>query len=370
MAEEKHTIEMEPCPEMQAKHMEAARLHIGLLGNYADSEESRFLLTPEACGLLTSAQMSVCMEEGAGVDINFSDEQYAEYGVTITDRATALKQDIVLSYDPLRANDIRQMKEGAALLCTMDSSLFDREVIDALLDCKITLCCLSNLVSYNNEPVFANIIEELDGRCAIMYAQDRLSYHGGGKGVLLGGVAGVNPCEVLLIGDGRNIHAAALAAMTRGAIVTLLNNDISALQYARSICSMSGNRLQTLAIHPRTLLKKVQTADVIIFGETTRPFEFPRNLLNAMKDSAYLLDLRKQHPSVAVPRTVAMAISNIMVNLLNDIALMEGIDHLIATTEGVQSGIVTYKGKLVDKLAASCLGMPSVDLSVMIAHTN
>ena len=370
MAQEKEHNQVDTCPEEQEIVTGRNRIHLGLVGNYPDSEETRFLLTPEACGLITSAEMSLCMEEGAGVDINFSDDKYAEYGVEITDRLTALKQDIVLSYAPLRAEDVARMKEGATLMCTMDSTLFSKGVIETLLERKITLCCLSKVISFNGENVFADIIDEINGRCAILYAQENLSYLGGGKGVLLGGVAGVNPCEVLLIGDGRDIIAAAMTAMTRGAIVTLLNNDISALQYARSLCSMTGNRLYTLAIHPRTLLNKIRTADVIIMGETTRPFEMPRSLTAAMKDSAYVLDLRESHPSVTVPRTVAMALSNIMVNLLNDLNLLEGMDRMIATTEGVQNAIITYKGKLVDKLVSSYLGLPSVDLSVMISHTN
>ena len=352
---------------MQEKTAGKSRLHIGLVGNYPDSEETRFLLTPEACGLLTSASISVCMEEGAGVDIDFSDEKYAEYGVKITDRKTALEQNIVLSYAPLKPEDIKKMKEGAALLCMLDDSLFSKGVIQALLDKKITLSCLTNTLSFNGEPVFANIIDEIDGRGAIMYAQENLSYLGGGKGVLLGGVAGVNPCEVVLIGDGREIYAAAHAALDQGAIVTMLNNDISSLQLAKTLI---GNRLQTLAIHPKVLFNKIKSADVIITTNTTRPFEMPRNLSLAMKENAFVLDLRESHPSVSVPRTVAMAVSNVMINMFNDMVLMDGMDRMVATVEGVQNGIITYKGQLVDKLAASYLGMPYVDLSVMIAHPN
>ena len=367
MAEEKSTMQLEPDPQLEETLNAKSRLHIGLLGNYPDTEETRILLTPEACGLLTSASMSVCMEEGAGIDIDFSDEKYAEYGVKITDRKTALQQDVVLTFAPLKPEDVMQMKEGATLLCMMADSLFNKGVIEAKLEKKITLCCLSNMLSFNGEPVFANIIDEIDGRGAIMYAQEHLSYLGGGKGVLLGGVAGVNPCEVVLIGDGREIYAAAHAALDQGAIVTLLNNDISALQMARVLC---GNRLQTLAIHPKVIYNKIKSADVIIMANTTRPFEMPRNLTVAMKENAFVLDLRDSHPSVSVPRTVAMAVSNVMVNLLNDMALLEGMDRMIAATEGVQNGIITYRGRLVDKLAASYLGLPCVDLSVMIAHTN
>lgn len=367
MAEEKDTIQLEPQLELEENIGTPHRLHIGLLGNYPDTEETRVLLTPEACGLLTSAGMSISMEEGAGIDIDFPDEKYAEYGVKITSRKTALEQDVVLSYAPLKPEDVKKMKDGATLLTMMADTLFSNGVIQVKLDKKITLCCLSNVLSFNGEPVFANIIDEIDGRAAIMYAQENLSYLGGGKGVLLSGVAGVNPCEVILIGEGRAIIAAAHAAIAQGALVTLLNNDISSLQMARILC---GYHLQTLAIHPKVLFNKIQKADVIIMSDTTRPFEMPRNLTAAMKENVFLLDLRETHPSVSVPRSVAMAVSNVMVNMLNDMALLEGMDRLIATTEGVQNGVITYRGQLVDKLAASYLGMPYVDLSVMIAHSN
>lgn len=367
MAEEKATMQLDPEAQLEETITARKRLHIGLLGNYPDTEETRLLLTPEACGLLTSAGMSVCMEEGAGIDIDFSDEKYAEYGVKICDRKTALEQEVVLSFDPLKPEDVMLMKDGATLFTMMADSLFNKGVIEAKLKKKITLCCLSKVLSFNGEPVFANIIDEIDGRGAIMYAQEHLSYLGGGKGVLLSGVAGVNPCEVVIIGDGRDIVSAAHAALAQGAIVTLLNNDISSLQLARMLCQ---GRLQTLAIHPKVLFNKIKSADVIILGNTTRPFELPKNLTAAMKDNAYVLDLRVSHPSVSVPRTVAMAVSNVMVNMLNDLALLEGMDRLIAATEGVQNGIMTYRGRLVDKLAASYLGMPYVDLGVMIAHSN
>lgn len=367
MAEEKATMQLEPELQLEDDILGGSRLQIGMLGNYRESEETRILLTPEACGLLTSAGMTVCMEEGAGLDLDFPDEKYAEYGVKITSRKTALEQDIVLTYAPLKPEDVMAMKDGATLICMMADSLFNRGVIESKLKKKITLCCLSNMLSFNGEPVFANIVDEINGRCAVLYAQGKLSFPGGGKGVLLGGVAGVNPCEVVLIGDGREIYSCARAAIEQGAIVTLLNNDVSALQMARTLI---GNRLQTLAIHPKVLFNKIRTADVIFITNTTRPFELPRNITAAMKENACVMDLRERHPSMAVPRTVAMALSNVLVNFLSDIQLLEGIDRLIVTQEGVQNGILTYRGQLVDKLAASYLGLPYVDLKVMISHTN
>ena len=340
------------------------RYTIGLVGNYSDSDGTRFLLTPEACGLLTSAGYHIMMESGAAVDISFTDDAYAEFDVKITTREEALQADIVLSYLPLKPKDLNKMRRNTVLLCMMGSDLFETGAVKALLERHITLGCFDNMYSHNDEPVFANIIDEIDGRCAILYAEDYLSYLGGGKGVLLAGVAGINPCEVLIIGDGTDVFSAAKAALGAGAYVTLMNNDISALQVAKQLC---GDQLNTIAIHPRVLFNKVKTADVIIIGTCTRPFDFPKNLSVALKDSVYVLNLEESHPSVSVPRTVAMALSNCLVNFFDELSIKGGFDGMIATTTGVQCGIVTYRGKLVDKLIGSYLSLPSVDISVMLA---
>lgn len=340
---------------------------LGLVANYSDTDETRFLLTPEGSGLLTSSGIKVLMEKGAATDISFPDASYREFGVNIVSRSEALKADIVLSYRPLHAHDIHRMKKGAALFMMMGKGLFDINVIKALMDKEIICGCLDNMLSFNDEPVFANIIDEIDGRGSIIYAQEFLSYLGGGKGVLLAGVAGINPCEVLIIGDGTVVYSAAKAAMAAGAFVTLMNNDISALQRAKQIC---GDNLNTIAIHPRVLFNRVKSADVILIGECTKPFEFPKNLSPALKDSVYLLNFQETHPSISVPRTVAMALSNVLVNFFDDLILKGGLTHMIASTPGIQAGMVTYHGKLVDKLIGSFLNLPSVDIKVMLAATN
>ena len=342
-------------------------LTLGLVKNYSDTDETRFLLTPEGSGLLTSSGIRVIMEKGAATDISFPDSSYRDYGVEIVTRAEALKADVVLSYRPLHPHDLHKMKKGAALFTMMGPGYLDVNVISALMEKEIACGCLENVLSHNNEPVFANIVDEIDGRGSIIYAQEYLSYLGGGKGVLLAGVAGINPCEVLIIGDGTVVYSAAKAAMAAGAYVTLMNNDISALHEAKREC---GDNLNTIAIHPRVLFNKVKGADVILIGECTRPFEFPKNLSPALKDSVYLLNFQETHPSISVPRTVAMALSNIIVNFFDELLMKGGVNHMIGSTPGVQAGMVTFHGKLVDKLIGSFLNLPSVDVKVMLAATN
>lgn len=360
-------IELETLPEPVETGNETPLYNVGLLANYPDSEETRFFLTPEACGVLISAGLSISMEAGAGVDISFDDDAYASQGVAIVDREKALACSVVLSYEPPRPADLRKITPGATLLCIMAPELFDPESIRILLERKITMGCLDNMYSHNEVPIFANIIDEIDGRAAVMYAQEALSFLGGGKGVLLGGVAGINPCEALIIGEGVFVVSAAKAAYAAGASVTVMNNDVSIL------CQMQADleRVATmLSIHPRVLCNKAKTADIIILGPTSRPFEFPKNLMGVLKDNVYMLDIRDSHPSVSVPRTVAMALSNVLVHFLEEIVLKHGFSGMIATSEGVQRGIATFRGKLVDKLIGTYLGMPALDISIMLAGHN
>lgn len=367
MATQKETLTPDPQLDPVAVEEPEHKFQLGLLGNYADTEETRIFLTPEGCGLLTSAGIPVKMETDAGIDISFTDEQYAEYGAEITDRDTALKCDIVLSYTPLRLEDIEKMKQGAALFCMMGADLFERPIVEKLLEKEITLGTFDNMYSFNEEPVFADIVAEVNGRAAIMYAQEAMSFLGEGKGVLLAGVGGINPCEVLVIGSGTEVHAAAKAALSAGAIVTLMDNDISELRIARSVV---GDNLLVAAMHPKVLYNKAKSADVVILGTCTRQFDFPKKLSVAMKDSVYFLDFAEVEPSVSVPRTVAMALSNVLVNFFQEMLIKDGVEGMIASTNGVQAGIITYHGKLVDKLVGSYTGLPSVDLSIMLASSN
>lgn len=367
MATHKEESTLAPQPELTMAVKGTPKINIGLVGNYADTDETRLLLTPEACGMLTSSGIGISMEEGAGVDISFSDEQYAEYGVKIVSRDEALKAPVVLSFMPLRAKDIKKMTKGSALICMMGHTLFEASTIKALISQEIDTGCLDNMYSHHDITIFANIIDEIDGRGAIMYAQESLSYLGGGKGVLLAGVAGLNPCEVLVIGTGTEAVTAANAAAAAGAKAVLMDNDVSALEEVRPHCLPN---VELVAIHPRVLANRVKSADVIITANTTREFEFPKSLSSTLKDNVYVLDLNEVHPSVSVPRTVAMAISNPLINFFTEMSIKDGFEGMIATTPGVQVGIVTYKGKLVDKLIASYIGMPSIDIRVMLSATN
>lgn len=364
MTQTQHTPDTQAAPSATATRR--APFTLGLLNNYPDSEETRLFLTPEACGILTSQGLDICMENGAGIDINYPDRAYADHDVRIVTRPEALRSDIVISVRSLNLDDTLSLKKGSTLFTLTDDSL-PRECVQALLDRQVSLIALDRICSHNGLYIFAQLLDEIDGRAAILYAQEGLSFLEDGKGVLMGGLPGIQPCEVLIIGEGMRVNAAAKAALQTGARVTLMNNDIATLYDALQEC---GPALITSAIHPKVLYNDIKKADVIILDQCTRPFTMPHSLSMAMKDNVYLIDLQDTTPSLIVPRTVAMAVSNALVNLFSDTIQAGNINRHIASTPGLQEGLVTYRGHLVDKLLASHLGMHALDLSILLTQAN
>jgi len=337
-------------------------LTIGLPANYQDTDETRFFVTPECAGILRSYGFRVMMQKGAALNIGYTDDAYEKHDAEITDRKGAISADIVLSVAPLRPKDVKMMKPGAVIFCLMDYSLFDEKLVTAMLDRKISCVCLDMVLSNDEVPIFAEIIDEIDGRAAILYAQEDLSFLGTGKGVLLSGVAGVNPCEVLIIGTGLRPETAAASALAAGAKVTIMDNDVSSLQRIRK---RYGDRLITSFIHPKVLLNIARSADVVLLDTCTRHFEWPEQLSLVLKENVYFLDLTQTSPSLIVPRTVAMSISNILNNFLNEILLKGGVNRMLTMTPGLEPGIITYKGNIVNKHLASNLGLPYIDFSML-----
>lgn len=356
-----------PQEELSTITASDGRMTLGILNNYPDSDETRLFLTPEACSMLATMGFRVLFESGAGIDINYSDEVYANDGAEILPRHEVLEADIVISVRPLTAADVQRMRKGAALISLMDAALFNSEVIHTLLERKVTMLALDNIVSANGVPIFSQILDEIDGRAAVLYAQEGLSFLGEGKGVLMGGIPGLQPCEVLVIGQGGRAWAAARAALSTGATVTMMDNDISSLAEAQAYC---GDNLITSAINPKVLYNKVKSADVIMLDGCTRDFEFPKQLSVAMKDSVYLIDLESTTPSLSVPRTVAMALSNVLINFFGETLIKGGIDAQVASMPGVQNGVVTYRGRLTDKFIGLRLGMVAVDINILLTQAN
>lgn len=361
----------------------------------SDPAERRFPLTPEAAAILVEQGFEIRMEAGAAETIHYTDAQYASAGVRISNREQALGCDIVMLLAPAGCDDIRRMRRGAMMLTLSSLCRRTRESVEALLNRGIITIALDLIADERGNHPFADILSEIDGRAAIARASSLLADSVHGKGILLGGVAGIVPCEVTVIGSGIAAVAAARSAAGAGALVRMFDNDVYRLRQAeqqldcRVVCS---------ALHPRVLNNALRSADVVIYTGVTPTPRIDSDTIATMKRGVIVFDLTsdcgKAFPSVpaidlalaspmdisltepsracyinagsAVARTAAMALSNSLLTMLSRMIDCEGVTNALKLLPGMQCAALTFMGKPVNPEMARIAGVRHVDINIYL----
>ena len=353
--------------------------------------ERRFPLTPEGAGLLVDAGFSVRLQEGAAAAIHYTDMQYMRAGADVTSRDSALACDIVLHLAPVKAADVRRFKRGAVLLTLLNDTCQDADAIKELLRRHVTTIAIDRITDKNGHTPFADILAEIDGRAAMALCSSLLARPDHGKGILLGGVAGIIPCEVTIIGSGIAACAAAKSATGLGAMVRMLDNDIYRLREAGF---RTGPGVVTSAIHPHVLENALRSADVVIATEVNPRYTIGSGLVEIMKKGVIVMDLNfdsaPMFPSMrvlditdadktstvtrvcytgignAVPRTAAMALSNTLLPLMRRISDCESATDMVRLIPDVQPAVVTFMGKAVNRRIAKLAGLRHMDINLLL----
>lgn len=372
--------------------------------------EKRFPLTPEAVGVLTREGFSVIMEGGAGESIHYSDNAYVKAGARIATRRDTLGADIVIHLAPLAVADIRQLCRGAVLLTLANFNRGQaREVVEELVKRRVVNIAIDLIADERGNHPFGDILSEINGRSAMTIASGMLADPVNGKGILLGGIAGVIPCEVTVIGSCLAAMAAARSAMGLGAVVRLFDDDVYRLRTA--IRQLGGGVIGS-SVHPHALENALRTADVIVVSDRTRPLPLEGNTECLLKKKVLVFDLSNSpgvafpgmrevdlgeidaekastcssfalynaaaslcgnrrtcfvNPGSAVPRTTAMALSDTFVTLLGQIAPRDGQGGLTPLCKGVEEATLTYMGKVVNERVAELAGMRFTDIRLLMS---
>lgn len=384
-----------PLEELLSVQTSKRSIAIGLPA-IAGMSEHRFPLTPEGAGQLVSRGFSVKMEEGAADHIHYSDTAYARCGVEIVKRAEALNSDIVVYLPSMEAVDAAMLKRGAMLLSFLPDRPEDAATVRILVERHIIALALEEFTDGYHQRPFADILHEIDGRAAIAIASSLLADAVHGKGILLGGVAGVVPCEVMVIGSDMAAVAAAKGAIGMGAIVRMFDNNVYRLREASAVL---GPGAICSSLHPRVFESALRSADIVVATDTE-----PRcgvvncELVGCMKRGVICFDLTSQpgsaFPSLpvvdldlaspsdcspsgptrlcyinagnAVPRTVAMALSNTFVTMLDEIVVCDGVANALKLKDGLRKAAYTFLGKCVHPGVAAAAGLRSVDINLLV----
>ncbi len=373
-------------------------LHIGI-PRETDELERRLALTPEAVDILTSSGHRVWIETGAGLGINYADNHYAESGAEIMATAAEVWQaDIILKILPPSAGEVALMKPRATLLSMLQLHSLSQEAFELMIAKRINAIAYELIADeYRKLPVMT-VISEIEGTASITIASEMLSNTQGGKGILLGGIPGVSPTEVVIIGAGSAGTVAARAALSLGASVKVFDDDINKL---RTIQLTLGQGLFTSTFHPNVLHNAFLTADVVIgamrYINTNKRYVIAEELIRSMKRGALVIDLRVNQggcfettctlkpsdpaifeqygilhycqPNISnrVARTTSMALSNIFIPLLIQLSDMGTIQAMIKSVPGFKLGVYMYAGKPVNEYVSSHFNMRSNNIDIYLA---
>lgn len=369
------------------------RLSIGLPAEH-NGGEKRFPLTPEGVALLTQAGFAVLVERGAGEGIKYSDLHYTEAGAQAVEAAEVFGCDVILKITPLNEQEAALIRAGVLLLTLLQPQYQSAAVIGILMQKKVTAVAIDRITDEQGRYLFADILDEIDGRAAIVLASELLSNRSGGKGVLLGGVPGVAAAEVLIVGGGLAGRAAARAACGLGALVRVFDNDFYRLRATQLEVSPS---VFTSNMHPHVLENAMRSADVVIGTEVPDRGRLGMNYIEMMKRGALLFDLCMDKGGCfetsscseapcnkvyercgvlhyclssvgsAVARTASMALSNLLVPLLmtlNDASMIYG--H-IKSDDRLRNAVYLFGGKLTHKELSIRLGLPCYDMALFMS---
>jgi alanine dehydrogenase len=360
--------------------------------------EKRLAFTPEAVDMLMDAGHRILLEEGAGSGVNYSDAIYSDAGATIVSRKQVFECDLIFKIASPTLEEISMIKKRATICSMLQLPDISVEIIQAMAE------KLVNAVGYElmspdgiTYPV-RNSISEIEGVASVSVASELLSNDKGGKGVLMGGIPGVSPAEVVIIGAGMAGMVAARAALALGAVVKIFDNDIRKL---RQLQNDLGVPIFTSVFQPNVLVNAFKSADVVIgsmryIDEPVR-YVISENVIQTMKKGALIIDLRvnqggcfettcflpQEHPPVfekygvlhycipnlssRVARTTAMALSNILTPLILRMGDLGGVAGITRTDTTFRSGLYLYSGKLVNAYVAKRFNLPFNDIGLYLS---
>ena len=357
------------------------------------------LLTPEGVSMLVSQGIEVKIEKGAGQSIHYPDNRYSRSGAEISSRVETLRCDVVLYAGRLTPDEAALLKPHGVLLTLLLNLPLHAETVQVLLNRRITVMALDRIRDHRGLYPLADILGEVSGRAAITTATSFMADPIVGKGILLGGVAGVNPCEVTILGTGMSALAAARSAIGLGGMVRLFDSDPYCL---RTAMAELGPAVIGSALHPIVLGHALASADIIIATRVSRRFAIDDSVLDSMKQGVIIIDLdhhnglsgtfptlkcvdvttaiaQKVEPSRnvclinpvgTVPRTAAMALTNDIVPVIDRIfGSGRGLMNVLKTDGGLRASTVLFRGRVVNREIADRLSVKWIDINLLLSFS-
>jgi len=360
--------------------------------------ENRIALTPEAVGVMIANGHRVVVETKAGDGASYTDKDYSDAGAKIAySKKEVFECDILVKSAPVSDEDCVLLKPSQYIISPIHLPVMKRDILQKMMEKKITALSFENLKDDSGHNPIVRSMSEIAGSAVMLIAGQYLSKTNNGKGVLVGGISGIPPTKVIIIGAGIVGEYAARTALAMGASVKVFDNSIYRL---KRLQNNIGVRLWTSVIEPKILAKKLKTCDVAVgalsgAGGRT-PIVVTEETVSTMRPGSVIVDVSIDHggcfetskvtthekpvfskydvihycvPNIpsGFARTASQAISNVLMPLMLETGEDGGIDNIIWHKINIRSGIYLFKGSLTNFYLSERFDLKFTDLNLLIA---
>ncbi|WP_294309281.1 alanine dehydrogenase [uncultured Chryseobacterium sp.] len=354
--------------------------------------ERRTCITPDAVQVLVESGHEIIIEAGAGEGSFFTDLHYSESGARITnDPKEAFSQDLILKINPPTEEEIDYMRPNTYLVSALQINLRDKAYFLKLAEKKVNAIAFEFIVDEYRQLSLVRLVGEIAGTVSILYASELLALS---NGLMLGGITGVRPAEVVIIGAGIVGEFATKAAIGLGASVRVFDNSLSKL---RRLHTLVDSRVPTSIIDPKELKKALRRADVVI-GALPRLNMTPivtEDMVMKMKKGSVIIDITIDNGKVIetselttmedpyiikhgvihcglpnltsrMPRTTTKAISNFFLSYILNYDEEGGFENMLVRKNEMKQSLYMYKGRHTKKIICDRFGLTYHDINLLI----
>lgn len=361
-------------------------------------QENRIALTPEAVSVLVNNGHEVAVEHNAGEGSFYFDSDYSEAGARIVyEKAELYKAATIIKSAPIAAEEVALLQPNQVVISPIHMPVLKAEMLEQLIHKKIIAIAFDSIKDDSGTYPIVRSMSEIAGNSAILTAAKYLNNVHNGKGILLGGISGVPPANVLIIGAGVVGEFAARAALGLGASVKIFDNSIYRMMRLQNNIS---RRCFTSVLEPVTLAEELASADVAVGAlkpvNGITPVVVTDAMVSNMKAGSVIIDVSidrggcfetskvttHEHPifkkydvihycvpniASGVSRTASRAISNVLMPIIQQSADMGGIEGLIMAKGGIRNGVYLYKGCITNAPIAKRFNLKYTDLDLLLA---
>ncbi|HJW74289.1 MAG TPA: alanine dehydrogenase [Thermoleophilia bacterium] len=360
--------------------------------------EYRVAVTPTGVREFIRTGHNVIVEAGAGLGSGFYDDAYTRAGATIALREQAWeKADMIFKVKEPLPSEWTKFKPGQILFTYLHlAASYEKDVAEAMMKADVRAIAYETVETPRGHPLLAPM-SRVAGRLAIQAGATALQKNNGGSGVLLGGIPGVPPAKVVIIGGGTVGVSAAKMAVGAHARVVILEKDADRLAYLDDIF---GGRVETMLSNEATVEEALDGADltvgaVLLPGGAQAPHLVKRAMLKNMGAGSVLVDVaidqggcfETSRPTThsdptyvvdgvvhycvtnmagAVARTSTLALSGVTLPYACHIA-SKGFEQAVKDEPALAPGVNVYRGNLTIESVAQAHGLPYTPLTEVMA---